>query len=531
MKHIILTLCLLGLIGCDRSVVVISPDIEANHSLGSLYIDHIELYSDATRLGVSVYNGPNEKFKISENSYLLGRTSGNKYIVQSAEGIPLNRTVTSDSTGVTSFVLTFEPTLPEDRIFDFVESNEWQILGINTTSERQPAEIVCRIEGRVADRPESRAIILNTHDKVFARHETGNIVIPIRDGRFSYELRTDVCDCYALMFDDEAYRGVMYDKQFFSENGTIYITLTGETGVKVDGGEINNQYYQIINKLNSFFLPTNLERDSLDNAMSFYSPEFYALCKDRSLSSEEIDRRIKELERIGKYYSEAGKKLVQRRQKATAESEKWLYSEMDRNPSLPLYVKLYEKFFYNYRQKSENRNPFPEKFLILYRDKYKPLFPTHPLTYEIELMFKVSELKQGGKYIDFVLPDVEGIDYKLSELIAGNKVTLLDFWASYCAPCRRLSKSIIPIYNQYKEKGFGIVGISRDNLTTMKKTAKKDGYPWLNLSDNENNLVFKNYGLDTAAGGTFLLDANGNVILVNGTADEIAHLIKEHCNK
>lgn len=146
-------------------------------------------------------------------------------------------------------------------------------------------------------------------------------------------------------------------------------------------------------------------------------------------------------------------------------------------------------------------------------------------------MVNAQELKQGGEYIDITLPDAEGSDRKLSELIAGNKVTLLDFWASYCGPCRRQSKRMIPVYEQYKDKGFGIVGISRDNLKTMKKTATKDGYPWINLSDNESNIAFKKYGLDNAAGGTFLLDTDGHVILVNGEIDEMTHLIKEHCGK
>lgn len=528
MKHIILTLCLLGLIGCTRSVVVISPDIEANHSLGTLHIDRIELYPETTRLGISVYNRPGGKFKISKKSYLLGRTSGKKYTVQDAEGIPLNKNVTSDSTGVTSFTLTFEPTLPEDRIFDFVESDEWQILGINTTGDRRPAEIVCRIEGRVINRPKSRAIILNTHDKVSARHETGNIVIPIlRDGRFVYELRTNECDCYGLLFNDEVYGGMWWEKQFFAENGTLHITLTGESGIEVEGGEINTEYHRLINKLKGFLLPTNLERDSLDNALLFYSPEFYTLAMDSTLSPEKLSQSLNELKRIDRYYSEAGKELTERHKKAVAECKKWLYTEMESSPSFPLYAKLYDEFFHH----SIRNQPFPEKLVNLYREKYKPLYPSHPFTREIEHMVNAQELKQGGEYIDITLPDAEGSDRKLSELIAGNKVTLLDFWASYCGPCRRQSKRMIPVYEQYKDKGFGIVGISRDNLKSMKKTATKDGYPWINLSDNESNIAFKKYGLDNAAGGTFLLDADGHVILVNGKIDEIIHLIKDHCGK
>ena len=96
----------------------------------------------------------------------------------------------------------------------------------------------------------------------------------------------------------------------------------------------------------------------------------------------------------------------------------------------------------------------------------------------------------------------------------GKKYILLEFWASWCAPCREESPTLVRLYNQYKDKGFEILSVSIDKNTTLWKNAiRQDGYTWENVCD------LNGYGGPTAAlytvtaiPNSFLLDKNGKII-------------------
>ena len=90
----------------------------------------------------------------------------------------------------------------------------------------------------------------------------------------------------------------------------------------------------------------------------------------------------------------------------------------------------------------------------------------------------------GQKFIDFSMPDPEGNTIKLSDIISKNKYTLIDFWASWCGPCRAEIPNVIAAYKEYNKKGFGIVGVSLDNDAEKWKAAIKDlKMPWPHMSD------------------------------------------------
>jgi thiol-disulfide isomerase/thioredoxin len=94
---------------------------------------------------------------------------------------------------------------------------------------------------------------------------------------------------------------------------------------------------------------------------------------------------------------------------------------------------------------------------------------------------------------------------------------LVEFWASWCAPCREESPTLVRLYNEYKDKGFAILSVSIDKNTTQWKNAiRQDGYTWENVCD------LNGYGGPTAAlytvtaiPNSFLLDKNGRIIAKN----------------
>ena len=96
----------------------------------------------------------------------------------------------------------------------------------------------------------------------------------------------------------------------------------------------------------------------------------------------------------------------------------------------------------------------------------------------------VAKTAVGKKFIDFTLNTPDGKPVKLSDFIAANNYTLIDFWASWCGPCRMEMPNVVAAYAKYKAKGFGIVGVSLDNdVESWKKAIKDLNITWPQMSD------------------------------------------------
>jgi peroxiredoxin len=129
-----------------------------------------------------------------------------------------------------------------------------------------------------------------------------------------------------------------------------------------------------------------------------------------------------------------------------------------------------------------------------------------------ERLAKINKLSIGAVAPDFTGPTPTGESISLKQSLG--KLTILDFWAAWCKPCRIENPNIVALYNDYHDKGLNIVGVSLDRKAEdWKKAIEDDNLTWNHVS----NLLFwqdpiaVTYNIRSIP-ATYLLDAEGKII-------------------
>jgi thiol-disulfide isomerase/thioredoxin len=178
----------------------------------------------------------------------------------------------------------------------------------------------------------------------------------------------------------------------------------------------------------------------------------------------------------------------------------------------PFFINSLAAVHHSIRWNSETDTALMDQMVSIFQQKY----PNYDLTRQ--LVNKVNATKRiaiGAIAPGFISTDTAGNKVDLKGY--RGKYTLVEFWASWCPPCREESPTLVRLYNEYKAKGFEILSVSIDKNTTQWKNAiLKDGYIWGNVCD------LNGYGGPTAAlytvtaiPNSFLLDKNGRIIAKN----------------
>ena len=137
-----------------------------------------------------------------------------------------------------------------------------------------------------------------------------------------------------------------------------------------------------------------------------------------------------------------------------------------------------------------------------------------------------ERLEVSQPFIDFTLKTKEGENVSLAEVIAQNKITMVDFWASWCGPCRQENPVVKAAYEKFHDLGFNVLSVSVDqDEAAWLKAVEEDQLPWTQVRDSENKVSedYMVYYIPT----NFLYDQHGTMVAKGLRGEDLAAKLAE----
>lgn len=360
------------------------------------------------------------------------------------------------------------------------------------------------------------------------------IEVPIVDSSFEYKFEFTQPEALKIFYLEQIRRGGGVALLVFSEPGEITVSMYSDKEFekcKIHGGKINKEYEEFQENLKTLFWskikPNSDTLRSMMQREEYYSDTMsIILSQYREASDIEEKVRLREimtnLSELNLDLSDRAKTLSRKSDSIVNEMNTWKQDYIQEYPTIVSYYLLDEQLRY-----------FEEEVdVIKAQTSYERLalkFPSHPYNQNIrEMLDALTKIKVGGKYIDFSAPDLQGNLVQLSEVIDG-KVALIDLWASWCGPCIRYSRNMIPLHEEFGDSGFTIVGVASefDNTERMVQTIEREGFPWMNLIElDKQNRIWEKYGIPISGGRSFLVDRDGTILAIHPSVEETREILQ-----
>jgi peroxiredoxin len=258
------------------------------------------------------------------------------------------------------------------------------------------------------------------------------------------------------------------------------------------------------------------------------------------ISGSETSEKIKEFNKISNFYGDKNTKLSD---EYTAKSSA-LGHESD--SLMKIYVPQFQKNIADYSTEilkfvNANKKSLAgfyaatsldqykyEQQLVAYADDIKDDFKDNPSVQTfLKQMEAVKPISVGHKAPEFTVKSIDGKDVKLSDY--KGKYVMLDFWASWCVPCRQENPNVVKQYAAYKEKGFNILGISLDTeKKDWQQAVAKDNLTWTHVSDLQrfDGPTERIYHIE-AIPSNFIIDPQGIIVAKSVTGPDLEEFLKK----
>ncbi|MBD1386608.1 AhpC/TSA family protein [Mucilaginibacter rigui] len=290
---------------------------------------------------------------------------------------------------------------------------------------------------------------------------------------------------------------------FYAENLKKHVfSANGPTALSYNYNWQSSSYNQ--NKLKEFNALVKLKRDTLQHKRKYYLNE-----ADKALNA---DKNIV----YNAYLDSATKAEDEIRNAYLYATHQFIRSNPNTVVTPYLITEVYD-MFENY---------------ALYK---KAMATLSPIAKNNKYYKEADALLQSAQKINIgtVIPQLagktlNGSDFKMN--YTGKKIILLDFWASYCAPCRQQIPDMKKLYDQYKNKGFDIISVSIDeDPLKWGRASKQDSIPWHNiaeLTDQSNSKNIKNFVVKSIP-ANYVLNNKGELIGRNVELDSLEKILKK----
>lgn len=396
------------------------------------------------------------------------------------------------------------------------------------TEQNTDAAVHCHIEGKVHNRPDSDELLLFVGiEGNVAQSSQPYAVIDISSGKFAFDLHINEPQYCELVFADELARGSWRAIDFMADNCTVKFDLYSEDEflkTKIEGTGATAEYQSYKVKLRAIEEQIQEEYDKLYDENRYNTKEYDELvAKIEAIEGNTPERAalIEKLQAMSdeeKYTPEA----IALRKRDKAEYKEALLSIIEGERSLARLALLARRMVYSLPD---------QEFIDVFEQVYAIEMPENPMSQFCRRQIDGLSLQVGNHYVDFEAPDLDGQMHRLSEMVEGAKIVLLDLWASWCAPCRRASMEMIPLYEKYKNQGFAIVAIARESESTeaMEAAISKDGYTWpqlVELDDRAN--IWSQYGVVNGAGRRVLFNSEGDILAFDPTIEQLTAEVEKH---
>ena len=340
----------------------------------------------------------------------------------------------------------------------------------------------CHISGQVTGLEDGDTLFLTTDMQTGTPSDT----ILIKDGRFEADKSVDSV-CLAMIYSK---RQNEINAPFFLESGTVNIKLDETPGAsRVSGTHCNNAWQEL-----------NDSVMSIGKAINQIAEHIYG----NNVDEEEQQKGMDQIEA----YNQRFANIIVKAAEDNIQNE-------------------FGYFLLTYYPEELISNDQRLRLIEQLPDKMRQRSAIR----QMEQSIKRSQTTAEDSIIkDFSQPAPSGATVSVMDIVKSHKLTIIDFWASWCAPCRQEMPNMVTLYSQYQDKGLAIVGVSLDeNKDAWTQAIAQMKMEWPQMSDLKGweNAAAQAFSVSSIP-HTILVDQQGRILKRGLRGQELENFVAEH---